>query len=92
MSKLVLFYSSVSSNREIKKQQKRIQDVLESCKYEFELVDIAIEDGAKARMREICANEKALAPQLANADQYCGDYNDFDEAVESGTLKEFLKI
>ena len=34
----------------------------------------------------------ALAPQIFNDDQYCGDYEDFDEANEAGQLEEFLRI
>jgi len=92
MAKLTLFYSSVSSSLELKKKQKRIQDVLESYKYEFELVDIAADASAKEKMRTLASNPSALPPQLANGDEYCGSYEDFDVAVEDGALKEFLKL
>ena len=31
-------------------------------------------------------------PQIFNNDQYCGDYEDFDQANEEGTLPSFLGI
>ena len=34
----------------------------------------------------------ALAPQIFNDDDYCGDYADFDLANKGGSLEAFLKL
>lgn len=64
---------------QMKKQQQKIEMVLDSKKIEYEKVDIAADEGAKAKMREIAKNPSALPPQLCNGDQYCG--------VGCGTLR-----
>ena len=55
-----------------KKQQQKIEMVLDGKKITYEKVDIAASEDAKKRMREIAENPKALAPQLCNGDTYCG--------------------
>lgn len=92
MSELTYFYSSVSSNLEIKKQQQRIEMILDSKKIPYTKVDIAADEEAKKRMREIAGNDRAIPPQLANGSQYCGSYDDFDYANEMEQLHEFLKL
>eukprot|EP00794_Sanderia_malayensis_P000286 gene286-912_t len=93
MSGTIYFYiSSVSSNMEIKKQQQRIDMVLESKKIPFIAIDIAASDEEKQKMRELAGNPSALPPQLCNGNEYCGDYNAFDDALEGDTLEEFLKL
>ena len=46
--------------------------VLASKKIAYEEVDIASSEEAKNKMREIAQDPKALPPQIANGDQYCG--------------------
>ena len=46
--------------------------ILEAKKIPFELIDVAADESAKKRMREIAGDPKALPPQLTNGDQYCG--------------------
>ncbi|KAM9339121.1 SH3 domain-binding glutamic acid-rich-like protein 3 [Symphorus nematophorus] len=87
-----VFYTSVSSNLEIKKQQQRISFVLESKKIAFDLVDISVCDSAKALMRETAGNPTALPPQICNGDVYCGDFTAFENAVENDELETFLKL
>ncbi|KAI8796129.1 SH3 domain-binding glutamic acid-rich-like protein 3, partial [Biomphalaria glabrata] len=55
-----------------KKQQMRIQDVLSGAKIDFEVIDVSASKDDLAKMREIVGNSKALAPQIANGDTYCG--------------------
>ncbi|XP_072019042.1 SH3 domain-binding glutamic acid-rich-like protein 3 [Amphiura filiformis] len=86
-----LYYTSVSSNVETKKHQQKMEWILGSKKIEFQKIDIAASEEDKAKMREIVGDPKALAPQIAIDDTYCGDYTAFDEAVESEALEEFLK-
>lgn len=91
-AKINYYYSSVSSNLEIKKQQERIQNVLDGKKIPYNKIDIAASEADKAKMRQVVGDEKALAPQLANGDQYCGDFEQFNEAIEEENLNGFLKL
>ncbi|XP_066914701.1 SH3 domain-binding glutamic acid-rich-like protein 3 [Clytia hemisphaerica] len=89
---ITCYFSTVSSNMEIKKHQQKIQMVLDGKKIQYTVVDISASEEGKAKMREIAGDPKALPPQVANGDQYCGDYGAFDAAVEEETLNEFLKL
>ena len=91
-AKIDYYYSSVSSNLEIKKQQERIQNVLDGKKIPYNKIDIAASEDDKAKMRRIIGDDKALAPQLANGEQYCGNFDKFEEAIESENLNTFLKL
>lgn len=92
MSQITLYYTSVSSNLKLKKEQQRIMDILESKKIEFTKVDIAQTEADKQKMRELANNPAALPPQICNGDTYLGDYAAFDEAVEAEVLNTFLKL
>ncbi|XP_057679123.1 SH3 domain-binding glutamic acid-rich-like protein 3 [Corythoichthys intestinalis] len=92
MGKVNYYYSSVTGNLEMKKQQQRIEMILDSKKIDYERIDIAADDGAKAKMRELVGDPKALPPQICNGDQYCGDFEKFEAAVESEELEAFLKL
>ncbi|XP_059178568.1 SH3 domain-binding glutamic acid-rich-like protein 3 [Physella acuta] len=90
--KITVYISNVVSSMETRKNQTRIQDVLAGKKIEFEVVDVSASKDELAKMREIVGNEHACPPQIVNGTVYCGDYEQFDDAVECGTLKEFLKL
>lgn len=89
--KATVYISSVTSNKEIRKQQVRIQDVLTSLKIEFEVLDVSM-DGNLQKMRDICKDPGLLAPQLCNGSTYCGNYEDFEYAVENKDVRTFLKL
>ena len=91
MSAIKVYWASVSSNLELKKNQQRIKMVLESKNVPFEYLDICTVANAKDEMREICG-PKSSAPQIVNNGKYCGDYNKFDEAVENENLDQFLLL
>ena len=57
---------------QIKKRQQRIRTVLEAQKLPFDVIDVAQDDVALEKMRELVGNEEALAPQIANGDECCG--------------------
>eukprot|EP00794_Sanderia_malayensis_P000162 gene162-774_t len=59
----------------IKKAQQKISMVLESKGIDFSVVDVAASAEDKAKMREVADDEKALPPQIASGDQYCGKRN-----------------
>ena len=50
----------------------RIRTVLEAQKLPFDVIDVAQDDDALERMREIVGDEEALAPQIVNGEEYCG--------------------
>ncbi|XP_028295541.1 SH3 domain-binding glutamic acid-rich-like protein 3 [Gouania willdenowi] len=89
---LTVFYTSVTGSRETKKQQERLFSVLDSKGIAYQKKDIAAESELKDKMRFLANDPKALPPQISNGEQYCGDFNAFEEAVECGTLEQFLKI
>ena len=45
---------------------------LEAHKVPFDVIDVAQDSDALDRMRELVGDEEALAPQIANGDEYCG--------------------
>ncbi|XP_072018198.1 SH3 domain-binding glutamic acid-rich-like protein 3 [Amphiura filiformis] len=89
---VILYFTSVSSNLEVKKHQQKILLVLDGKKIPYQTIDIALSEDSKGKMREVAGNDKALPPQFANNDTYCGDIAAFEEAVENETVEEFLKL
>ncbi|XP_029984628.1 SH3 domain-binding glutamic acid-rich-like protein 3 [Sphaeramia orbicularis] len=87
-----VFYTSVSGSVEMKKRQERILSVLSSTGVTFDLIDISQDSANKEKMRRIAGNPTALAPQIANGDTYCGDFEAFENAIENGELQKFLKL
>lgn len=92
MAEVHYYYTSVTGNLETKKNQQKIEMILDAKKIEYQKFDVAADEAAKQRMRDISGNPKALPPQLCNGNQYCGDFDAFDEALESDQLYEFLKL
>nr|CAB3266041.1 SH3 domain-binding glutamic acid-rich-like protein 3 [Phallusia mammillata] len=88
---LTAYFSSVSSNMKIKKNQQHIQMILSSKKVQFEIVDVSKDPETLQKMRKLSGNTTALPPQLFKGDKYLGDYEAFFEAVESETLDTFIE-
>ncbi|XP_002739644.1 SH3 domain-binding glutamic acid-rich-like protein 2 [Saccoglossus kowalevskii] len=91
---LKVYYSSVSSSPQIKKQQQAVFMVLEGKHIEFDRIDISVDEEQKTFMWQNSRQPdtgKPLPPQLFSDTEYLGDYEAFDEAVEDDTLAEFLK-
>ena len=67
-------------------------------KIEFSVVDISAPGMDKLRIFMKEKSKKRVGerfpkpPQIFNNDQYCGDYEDFDQANEEGRLPSFLGI
>jgi hypothetical protein len=59
-------------SHQIKKQQQKIEMILDGKKIPYQKFDIAADETLKAKMRKIAGNPTALPPQLTNGDQYCG--------------------
>ena len=58
--------------QKIKKNQQKIEMILDAKKIPYNKLDIAADEGLKDKMRKIAGDPKALPPQLCNGDQYCG--------------------
>jgi len=86
----VMFNCLISS--QVKKRQMRIRTVLEAKKIPFEVIDVAQDQDALERMRQVVDDEEALAPQIVNGDEYCGNFEEFEAAIEAENLEEFLKL
>jgi len=91
-NQLKVYISSVSSNKKTKKEQQRIFMILDSKKIEYEKVDIAVSDEDKTKMREAAGDPAAMPPMFLNGDDFLGDFEAFDLAVEDGQLNDFLRI
>lgn len=87
-----LYYSSVTASREIKSQQSGVIRILESKGIEFELIDISQGGELRDEMRKKAGDPTAVPPQLFNEDQYCGNFEMFELAVEEDTVEQFLKL
>ena len=46
--------------------------ILDAKKIEYKKIDVAADETAKQRMRDLSGNSTAIPPQLFNDDQYCG--------------------
>ncbi|WP_295456764.1 hypothetical protein [uncultured Thiodictyon sp.] len=88
---LTVYVSSVSSSTELKKHQQKITMVLDGKRIPYTIADIASSEDAKHEMKT-AAGADSLPPQIVNDGIYCGDFFAFDEAVESETLNEFLRL
>ena len=46
--------------------------ILDGKKIAYKKIDVAADEDAKKKMRELSGDPKALPPQLFNGDTYCG--------------------
>ncbi|KAG9064268.1 hypothetical protein KI688_003456 [Linnemannia hyalina] len=84
-----IFGSTVSGNLKIKKAQQSISDALEQLEIEYEFVDVSSSDEAKSLMRRKNGNETRL-PQIFSGGEYRGLVEDFEYAIETHQLIQFL--
>jgi hypothetical protein len=83
---------------QMKKRQMKAQLLMESKGVKFEVIDIADPNSEAAKMfmqKNSTAKANArnpIPPQFFQEDEYCGDYDGFDEANENDCLEEFLKL
>lgn len=57
---------------QLKKHQQKIEMILDSKKIDYDKVDIAGNDAAKEKMREIMGDPHGLPPQFTKGDTYLG--------------------
>ncbi|XP_038956330.1 SH3 domain-binding glutamic acid-rich-like protein 3 [Rattus norvegicus] len=92
MSKIIIYYASVSGSREIKQRQEEVMRVLDIYKIKYELIDIAVSTEVLEEMRTKVASPKAIPPQIFNGQEYCGDFIRFHDAKENKEILKFLKM
>ena len=97
----IIVYVSRSANMDVKRRQIAARLWLENKDIEYEEIDISApenEDKKQFLMKRATTSKSdgssshALTPQFFNGDVYCGNYQDFDEAIENETLEEFLRL
>ncbi|CAL8103963.1 unnamed protein product [Orchesella dallaii] len=94
---VIVYYSEISGQKEVKKRQQRVMMILESKSIPYEPIDIT--DPARENEKDfMLKNAKTkgdakyvLAPQIFNDEVYCGDFDDFELANENDELESFLK-
>ncbi|XP_039264690.2 SH3 domain-binding glutamic acid-rich protein-like [Styela clava] len=97
---IYIYTSSAAGSTKMRKEQQAILDYLKSKDMKFEEIDLCAQTDAKDVMRSKIPAEvtkyndsnKALAPQVFNEDEYCGDYAMFFEAREMELLNTFFKV
>ncbi|KRX71295.1 SH3 domain-binding glutamic acid-rich -like protein [Trichinella sp. T6] len=94
---LAILYSSLSPNLEFKKHTQHVIMVLDAMRVSYELFDLcdSRDCNKKEKYKEVCAskrNGQLWFPQIFFGEDYCGDYDDFAEAIESNKLNTFLKL
>ncbi|KAG0022684.1 hypothetical protein BGZ81_008432 [Podila clonocystis] len=89
VKKVEIYGSSVSANLQIKRSQQAINDQLEHLEIDANFVDISTSEEAKMYMRRKNNGEKTL-PQIFSGGDYRGTYEDFEYAIETHQLPQFL--
>ncbi|KAH9520742.1 SH3-binding, glutamic acid-rich protein, variant 2 [Dermatophagoides farinae] len=93
-----VFISGISASKEVKKHQLRAQFLLDSYKIKYELIDIAdplLESQKEIMLQAAKRRNESMPPQppqFFNDDQYCGDYEDLENANDNDQLFQFLKL
>lgn len=87
-----LYYTTVTASRTIKSQQSDVIRILDSKGIKYQLIDISLGGELREEMRNKAGDPTAVPPQLFNEDQYCGNFERFQEAVEEDTVEQFLKL
>ncbi|CAO0800414.1 unnamed protein product [Mucor circinelloides] len=93
--KVQVYYSSVSGNAVIKRNQEQIQQLLKTNNIKFSLVDVASSEAARQYAKKCNNNGKAQGrikdfPQLYVGGEYRGQYEDVVTAIDDGLLEDLL--
>ncbi|KAI7891937.1 uncharacterized protein EV154DRAFT_463336 [Mucor mucedo] len=93
--KVQVYYSSVSGNAVIKRNQEQIQQLLTNNGVKFQLVDVAQSEAARQYAKKCNNAGKAFGrikefPQLYVGGEYRGQYDDLVRAIDDNALEEIL--
>lgn len=86
-----IYGSSISGNREIKKRQQYLEQLLPTLKIPYIFHDLASDDSAKAYFRKKNQGHNEL-PGLFSDGEYRGTWEEFEYAVEDDRVEEFFKF
>ncbi|RUS19266.1 hypothetical protein BC937DRAFT_87747 [Endogone sp. FLAS-F59071] len=86
-----LIHSPVMSLIQAEGYQTRIKDVLNIKGIPFDFINIAYDEEAKSYMKQKNHGKTEL-PQIFVNGEFKGIYADFDDAVETETLDQFLEL
>jgi len=95
---VTVYMTTITSTVAILKKQRAVQDFLEARKIDFQLIDMCSDLTARPKMLDLMPedekNEKSpiLPPQIFNGRDYCGDYNEFEDAKEMDLIYSFFKL
>ncbi|KAG1042874.1 hypothetical protein G6F46_011428 [Rhizopus delemar] len=94
--KVQIYYSSVSANSVIKRNQEQIQQLLKSNGIKFNLVDVASSESARQYAKRANNNGSTQGrikefPQIFVGGEYRGQFNDLVEAIDNEKLDELLR-
>ncbi|KAG0740083.1 hypothetical protein G6F62_005374 [Rhizopus arrhizus] len=94
--KVQIYYSSVSANSVIKRNQEQIQQLLQSNGIKFNLVDVASSESARQYAKRANNNGSTQGrikefPQIFVGGEYRGQFNDLVEAIDNEQLDELLR-
>ncbi|KAG2236288.1 hypothetical protein INT48_001351, partial [Thamnidium elegans] len=94
-TKVQIYYSSVSANSVIKRNQEQIQQLLETNQIKFGLVDVAQSEAARQYAKKCNNNGKSQGrikefPQIYVGGEYRGQFEDVVEAIDQNQLDQLL--
>ncbi|KAF9433658.1 hypothetical protein BGZ76_009165 [Entomortierella beljakovae] len=87
--KVQVYGSSVSGNLKVKRAQQTINDTLEQHEIFCDFVDVSVDDEAKKYMRRKNKGDNQL-PLIFSDGEYMGNFDDFEYAIETNQLAQFL--
>ncbi|KAI8976035.1 hypothetical protein BDB01DRAFT_908494 [Pilobolus umbonatus] len=94
-TKVQVYYSSVSGNSVIKRNQENMQTILQQNNIKFSLVDVASSEAARQYAKKANNNGRSEGrikefPQLFVGGEYRGQYADLMQAIDDDQLSELL--
>ncbi|KAF9585486.1 hypothetical protein BGW38_002176 [Lunasporangiospora selenospora] len=84
-----IYGSTVSGNLQIKRAQQSISDTLEQLEISYDFVDISSSEDSKRYMRRKNGGDTRL-PQIFSGGEYRGTHEEFQYAVETHQILQFL--
>ncbi|CAG5097172.1 Oidioi.mRNA.OKI2018_I69.XSR.g14964.t2.cds [Oikopleura dioica] len=89
---LKIYWASATGCRKISSEQMRLKQIIGGERLVCEWIDITTDTALLHEMRQKSAIEKALPPQIFHGDEYLGNVEALNEAVEDGNLWGFLRL
>jgi len=87
-----IYWASTPSSRAISSEQMRLKQIIGGERLVVEWIDITTDGALLKEMRHLSGQEKALPPQIFHANEYLGDVDCLNDAVEDGNLWQFLRL